>query len=205
MTATVNTTAELRALFGAPGELALACMKESMDGYHRRFIELSPFICLATSAADGQPFVSPKGDAPGFVKALDDKTLLIPDRPGNNKVESFSNIVENPRVSVIFFVPGLPETLRVLGTARLSTEAELLQLGKANLHVPTVAVCIDIKTVYFHCGKALVRSKFWRKEAQVSRAEFPSFGEVIKAQAQLDVSVGEAQGIIDEMYTDGLY
>ena len=110
---TITEPQELREHFGEPLHIAVAVEKTQLDEHHRRFIEHSPFICLASAGDDGQPAVSPKGDAPGFVRILDDKTLLIPDRPGNNKVEGFGNIVENPKVSLIFFIPGIIETLRL--------------------------------------------------------------------------------------------
>lgn len=205
MSTAPTSSEELRTFFGTPGELAVACMKERLDDYHRQFIALSPFVCLATSGADGQPFVSPKGDAPGFVQVADDRTLVIPDRPGNNKVESFTNIVENPKVSLIFFVPGLPETLRVLGEAALTTDPALLEAGAARGRVPKVATRIDVGTVYFHCGKAVVRSKLWKDEARVGRDAFPSFGEVLKSQCALDISVDETESIIDDLYENDLY
>ncbi|MGR8918899.1 MAG: MSMEG_1061 family FMN-dependent PPOX-type flavoprotein [Gammaproteobacteria bacterium] len=194
----------LREFFGAPGALAVACMKPALDDYHRRFIALSPFLCLASSTAEGQPFVSPKGDAPGFVTVADERTLYIPDRSGNNKVESFTNIVDNPKVSLIFFVPGLPETLRVLGRASVTTAPEVLALGAARGALPKVATQVAIDTVYFHCGKALVRSKLWQTDSHVDKGAFPSFGRVVREQAGLDISVGETEAIIDDMYTNGL-
>ena len=205
MSNSVNSKSALRELFGAPGDLAVACMKDRMDHHHKRFIELSPFLCLATADEDGQPFVSPKGDAPGFVTVADDHTLFIPDRRGNNKVESFSNIVGNPKVSLIFFVPGLPETLRILGQAEVTTDEEIRALGKVGNSVPQAATKVAVTTVYFHCGKALVRSNFWSDEARVDRSAMPSFGTIIKEQAALDITVEETQDIIDDMYVNGLY
>lgn len=175
-----------------------------MDEYHRRFIEMSPFICLATSGEDGQPFVFPREDGPGFVKVLDEHTLVIPDRRGNNKVESFKNIVTNPKVSLIFFIPGLLETLRVLGNASISTDPELLVLGKGNNSAPQAATRIDIKTIYFHCGKAIMRSKRWDDSSKVSRSDFPSFGKVLKEQAKLKESVADTQALVDDMYKNQL-
>lgn len=195
----------LRDFFGDPAGLAVACIKKTMDHYHRRFIELSPFLCLATSDAAGQPYVSPKGDAPGFVSCLDERTLLIPDRPGNNKVESFSCIVENPKVSIVFFVPGLSETLRVLGRAELTTDLELREMGVVRGSTPKIATRVEVDTVYFHCGKAVVRSQLWKDESRLERDQFPRFGEILKMQCDLDASVEETDGVIEEMYKNGLY
>ena len=204
MSTTIDDLDNLRELFGTPGELAVACMKERMDKYHQRFIELSPFVCMATSGEDQQPFVSPRGDRPGFVKTLDEHTLIIPDRRGNNKVESFTNIVTNPKVSLIFFVPGLPETLRVLGTASISTNPELLAFGQDDRSEPKAVTRIDITTIYFHCGKAIVRSNLWEDSSKANRKDFPSFGKVIKEQAKLDASTEDTEAHIDDMYQNQL-
>ncbi len=201
----IDSAQALRERYGTPGALAVACMKEALDDYHRQFIALSPFICLATASADGQPFVSPKGDAPGFVHIVDERRLAIPDRRGNNKVESFTNVVENPKASIIFFVPGLPETLRVRGTAALSTDAATLQRHAVNGKPAELVLLFDIDTVYFHCGKAVVRSKLWDAGHQVARDAFPPFGRVIREQAKLAASEDEAQALVDDMYTNGLY
>lgn len=201
----IDSCETLRERYGKPGDLAVACMKDTLDDYHRQFIALSPLICLATADSDGQPFVSPRGDAPGFVRVVDERRLALPDRRGNNKVESFVNIVGNPKVAIIFFVPGLPETLRVRGTAVLSTDDALLREHAVHGKPAESVLLFDIDTVYFHCGKALVRSKAWNAERHVARDAFPPFGRVIKEQARLTASEDEAQALVDEMYTSGLY
>ena len=157
----INDPQELRDHFGEPLHIAVAVEKPQLDKHHRRFIEHSPFICIASAGGDGQPAVSPKGDTPGFVKVIDDKTLLIPDRPGNNKVEGFGNMVENPKVSLIFFIPGITETLRIHGEAEIVLDKELLKFGKAGAKLPKTATLIKVTKAYMHCGKALIRSKLW--------------------------------------------
>lgn len=202
---TITGPQALREHFGEPLPIAVAVEKPQLDKHHRRFIEHSPFLCIASAGADGQPAVSPKGDAPGFVKVLDDKTLLIPDRPGNNKVEGFGNMVENPKVSLIFFIPGIMETLRVHGKAEIALDEELLKLGRVGSKFPATATLIRITKAYMHCGKAIIRSKLWDPDLHIPRGVIPPFGQVIKEQANVPMSREEVQGIVDQEYQDNLY
>ena len=196
---------ELRDHFGEPLHIAVAVEKPQLDKHHRRFIEHSPFICIASAGSDGQPAVSPKGDTPGFVKVLNDKTLLIPDRPGNNKVEGFGNIVENPQVSLIFFIPGIMETMRVHGNAEIVRDAELLGHGRVGKKLPATATLIKITKAYMHCGKALIRSKLWDPEQHIAKGVIPPFGQVVKEQAGVPMSQEEVQEVVDQEYQDNLY
>ena len=202
---TITDSQVLREHFGEPLHIAVAVEKPQLDKHHRRFIEHSPFICIASAGEDGQPAVSPKGDAPGFVKVLDDKTLLIPDRPGNNKVEGFGNMVENPKVSLIFFIPGIMETLRVHGDAEIVLDKELLKHGRVGSRLPATATLIKISKAYMHCGKALIRSKLWDSDQHVSKGVIPPFGQVIKDQSGVPKTQEEVQGIVDQEYQDNLY
>jgi len=201
----ISDGGDLRAHFGEPLDIAVACMKSSLDEYHRLFIENSPFMCLATASSDGQPNVSPKGDAPGFVKILDENTLVLPDRPGNNKVESFENMVENPKVALVFFVPGVRESLRVHGEARVVRDTNVLELGKVGRNLPPAATVIKVTSAYFHCGKALIRSKLWDQRSQSGKDKIPSFGEILKAQVNAPMSVEETQAVLDDAYEKHLY
>ncbi len=201
----ITDSQELRDHFGEPLHIAVAVEKPQLDEHHRRFIEHSPFICLASTGSDGQPAVSPKGDAPGFVKVIDEKTLLIPDRPGNNKVEGFGNIVENPKVSLIFFIPGITETLRVHGEAEIVLDKELLKFGKTGAKLPKTATLIKVTKAYMHCGKALIRSKLWDPERHIAKGVIPPFGLVVKEQAGVPMSQEEVQGVVDQEYQDNLY
>jgi len=196
---------ELRDHFGEPLHIAVAVEKPQLDKHHRRFIEHSPFICIASAGSDGQPAVSPKGDTPGFVKVLDEKTLLIPDRPGNNKVEGFGNMVENSKVSLIFFIPGITETLRVHGEAEIVLDEELLKFGKAGAKLPKTATLIKVTKAYMHCGKALIRSKLWDPDRHIAKGVIPPFGLVVKEQANVPMSQEEVQGVVDQEYQDNLY
>ena len=202
---TINDGQALRAHFGTPLDIAVACEKPQLDKHHRRFIENSPFMCLASAGADGQPAVSPKGDAPGFVKVLDDLTLLIPDRLGNNKVESFQNMVENPKVSLIFFIPGISETLRIHGEVEIVRDTDLLKLGEVGSKLPRAATLVKVTKAYMHCGKAVIRSKLWDAEQHIAPGVIPPFGQVVKDQINAPMSAQEVQEKIEHEYQESLY
>ena len=202
---TIDDVSTLESHFGEPVDIAVAAMKTSMDQFHKAFIEHSPFACLASSTATGQPTISPKGDAPGFVKILDDNTLVLPDRIGNNKVESFHNIVENPKVALIFLIPGVSESVRVSGEATIVRDQKILELGRVGKSLPTAAMVIKVTSVYFHCGKAMIRSKLWAQDSQLEKGVIPSFGEALKAQAKLDMSVEDTESLLEDVYEKQLY
>lgn len=151
---------------------------DRVDHHCARFIELSPFATLGTVDAEGFPDVSPRGGGPGFVRVLDEKTLLLPDRQGNNRVDSLRNLAANPRAALMFFVPGIEETLRVYGRCRLvpagEVAADLTEFGKQPLSV----LVMDVERAYFHCAKAVMRSRLWDPGAQVHRSVFPPMGQV---------------------------
>jgi PPOX class probable FMN-dependent enzyme len=191
--------------FGEPMHIALAVEKPRLDDFHKRFIAYSPFMCLASAGADGQPSVSPKGDAPGFVKVVDDVTLVLPDRPGNNKVETFHNLIENPKVSLVFFVPGRTESLRIHGEARLVRDEELLVEVQARNKLPRAALVINVTRAYFHCGKALIRSKLWDPSQHPDKDVLPPFGHMVREQANAPMSNDEVQEHIEAEYLNNLY
>lgn len=201
----ITDLAELRKLFGEPVHVAVASEKDRLDAHHRRFIENSPLICIASSNSAGQPFVSPKGDAPGFVHVADEQTLVVPDRPGNNKILGYQSLLENPKLGLIFLIPGVRETLRIEGEATIATDPEILLLGKARGKVPTLATVVRVTKAYFHCGKALIRSKAWEDEARIAPGVLPSFAQVLKDQTRAPMPVEEVQGFIQKEYEEELY
>ncbi len=177
---------DLPSIYPAPTPRVLAKARPEIDHHARNFIAMSPFCVLATSGADGSVDASPRGGNPGFVNVADAHTLLMPDRPGNNRIDSFRNIVEGSGfVHLVFFVPGIDETLRVGGRGKLSADADLLasmiEFGK----LPRAVLRIDVNEAYFHCGKALMRSKLWSPEIKVEREIFPSIAQVIHDQTTL--------------------
>ena len=200
--------AALRALYQPPSRLALMKERDHLDRHCRRFIELSPFLCLATSRKDGGADNSPRGDAPGFVEIVDDKTLVIPDRPGNNRIDSLSNIVHNPHVGLLFFVPGFTETLRLNGRARLVTAPDLLARHEVDGRKPKLVIVVTIDQVFLQCSKALIRSRLWLEEAKVDRKLLPSLGRMIADVVDESASAQTVRGyddIIERNIREELY
>ena len=194
----------LRAHIGAVSDLADWKVLPALDQHARHFIRLCPFLVLASADGQGQVDASPRGDPPGFVQVLDDQTLLIPDRPGNNRVDSFRNILASPAVGLVLFVPGIDETLRISGTARLSFDEDALAAAEVQGRVPRTGLVIDITAVMFHCAKALRRSRLWDPAAQIERSEFPSLGRIIADQiAGFTADVADAR--IEKAYRERMY
>jgi PPOX class probable FMN-dependent enzyme len=171
----------LRSLLGDPTALVQSKISDRLNDLTRQFIERSPFLCLATSAADGGCDVSPKGDPAGFVKILDERTLLLPDRPGNRLADSLRNVLENPHVALLFVIPGVTDTFRVNGRAEIVTDTELLELCAVEGKVPKLAMRIEIEQAYTHCSKAFLRSSLWDPERFVDRSELPTPGELLRS------------------------
>ncbi len=180
------TSEDLATIYAKPTARVLAKARPAIDIHARKFIGMSPFCVLATSGTDGSVDASPRGGHSGFVHVDGPNRLLMPDRPGNNRIDSFKNIVEGTGLlQLIFFVPGLDETLRVGGSGSVSTDPALLAAMEEFGKLPRAVLRIEVKETYFHCGKALMRSKLWSKETQVERARFPSISQVIHDQTSL--------------------
>jgi len=200
----IENPERLRELYGAPSERSLKKQLTKFDRHCRAFIARSPFLVIASSDPSGRCDASPKGDAPGFVQVLDDETLLIPDRLGNNRVDTIGNLLVRPGVGLIFFVPGINETLRVNGRARVTTDPAVLEPLAVNGKVPRSGILVAAEEIYFHCGKALIRSDLWNPEKQLKRAEFPSLGRILADQIG-GISVEEAERQTVESYKTRLY
>lgn len=194
---------DLRPLYAQPGQRALGKQMTALDRHARNFIAHSPFLVMGT-AAEGGADVSPKGDAPGFVAVLDDRTLLIPDRPGNNRLDGMRNILENPRVGLLFLIPGVNETLRVNGRARITRDEALLAPLAVQEKRPKTALVVEIDEVYLHCPKAFIRSRLWDPEAQLDRAQFPTMGQMLADQIE-GMDVEELERGTEESIKHGLY
>jgi uncharacterized protein len=201
----VEDIREIREIYGQPQERAVKKQLPRLEKHSRAFIALSPFIVMSTCDADGRCDASPKGDAPGFVTVLDDDTLLIPDRLGNNRVDSISNILQHPRIGLLFLVPGIRETLRVNGRARITTDPEVLEPCTVQGKAPRSGILVIAEEVYFHCGKAMIRSDLWNPEKQIKRSDFPSLGVVIAEQIGQAVKAEEAERTTEESYRTRLY
>jgi hypothetical protein len=175
---TIRDEAELRELLGEPSDLVRAKVTDRLNELTRQFVDRSPFVLLATSAEDGSCDVSPRGDSPGFVRVLDERTLLLPERPGNRLADSLRNILANPRVGLLFVVPGVGDTLRVNGSATLVTDEDLLALSAVEGKQPKLGIRVEIDQVFTHCSKAFLRSQLWDPTRYVERTMLPSSGEI---------------------------
>lgn len=168
----------LRELYGEPSEAAIAKEIDYVHPHYRAMIEAAPFVVMATCGPDGLD-VSPRGDPPGFVVVADDHTLLIPDRRGNNRVDSLSNLVQDPRIALLFLIPGVGETLRVNGRAEISVDPALLERFPAQGKLPRSVIVVHVERVYFQCPKALVRSDLWNPAKHIERKALPSTGTIL--------------------------
>jgi PPOX class probable FMN-dependent enzyme len=175
---TIRDEEELRRLLGEPSDLVRAKVGDRLNDLTRQFVDRSPFVLLATSAPDGTCDVSPRGDPPGFVRVLDEQTLLLPERPGNRLADSLRNILGNPKVGLLFVVPGVGDTLRVNGRAALVTDEDLLASSAVEGKVPKLGILVDVEEVFTHCSKAFLRSQLWDPSRFVERSELPSSGEI---------------------------
>ncbi len=193
------SASDLATLYAKPTPRVIAKARPEIDAHAKNFIAMSPFCVLATSGSDGGVDASPRGGTPGFVHVEGPNLLVMPDRSGNNRIDSFRNIVEGSGLlQLIFFVPGIDETLRVGGRGSLTAEPELLAAMEEFGKLPRVALRIDVRESYFHCGKALMRSKLWSQDSRVERAAFPSIAEVIHDQTKLGEP--EPQAVVAARY-----
>lgn len=189
--------AVLRSLYSPTHLLAARKSLARLDPHSMEFIRRSPFLTIGTQNREGRADVSPRGDPPGFVRVLDDRTLAIPDRPGNNRLDTLSNILANPNVGLLFIVPGFDDTLRVNGTATLSTDPDLLQSMAVNDRVPTLAIVVTVDEAFLHCAKAFRRSRLWDPQARQDRKAMPSLLKMI-----LDQTTGAPQDPVEMQKID---
>ena len=174
----VNSVEQLAAIYGEPVEAATVKVTQELTEDYCRFVQRSPFLTLATAGPEGLD-CSPRGDRTGFVRIVNPRQVQLPDRRGNNRVDSLRNIVRDPRVALLFFVPGCDTTLRLNGTAHICTDEELLQSFAVDRHEPRSVIVIDIQQVYFQCGRALLRSELWNPDQHVAKGTLPTPGEIL--------------------------
>ncbi len=202
----VSEEAALRGLYEPPMELAVLKQLDHLDAHCRNFLAHSPFAVIGSTGRGRGTDVSPRGDAPGFARVLDDHTIAIPDRPGNNRLDTMSNIVADAEVGLLFFIPGIDETLRINGTARLSHDPELLAAAAVNGRKPRLVILVTVSEVFLHCGKALKRSRLWRDDYRLEKKSFPSLGRMIVEQTKTPrLSVEEADAAVEDGYQNKLY
>jgi uncharacterized protein len=182
----IQTVDQLRALYPSPKERAVLKQLATLDTHCQRFIELSPFVVVASSNIAQSMDASPRGGAPGFVKVLNVQTLLIPDAPGNNRLDTLENILATGKIGLLFMIPGIDETLRVNGAARLSCNEEHIQTFSDEKRSPKLVIEVLVKEAYLHCAKALMRSALWASSSQVDRSLLPTMGQMINSQTGIE-------------------
>ena len=197
--------ADVRALPGEPNDIVRSKLLTALDPHARAFIERSPFVTVGTLGATGDADVSPRGDPAGFVRVLDERTLVIPERPGNRLADTLRNVADTGVIALLFLIPGVGETLRVNGRAFVTDDAALLATLEAHGKAPKLAIVVDVQEVFLHCAKAFIRSKLWETEAHAAPGEVPTLGAMIRDQLALEQSVAELDEIIDTSYRETLY
>lgn len=205
VTESLTSEPELRALVGDITPLARNKERTELDEFSKGFIALSPFAVIGSVGADGHVDVTPRGDPPGFVTVRGNNTLFVPERPGNRRVDTMQNLLVNPQVSIIFFMPGYEETLRIRGRGSLTTDPDLLASMAVNAKAPLIAIRIDVDCVFFHCAKALKRSRLWDPEAHIADGDFPRFSQIIRAQRMPKKTDQEVDDVLQGVYRDTLY
>ena len=205
MSGELKSEAALRTVYPAPSGGALGKQLDWIDPHSRRFIELSPFLCIGTSRPDGLADVSPRGGEPGFVHVLDERHIAMPDRPGNNRLDTLTNIAHSPSVGLLFFVPGFEEMLRVNGIAEVTVEPALMERFAVEGKLPRSVMKVEVREVYLHCTKALKRSALWDASKQVPRDTMPSFGEMLRDQMKLDMAAAPIDAALEDDAKKNLY
>jgi PPOX class probable FMN-dependent enzyme len=201
----VTSVLELRNILGEPSDRVLRKEIAFLDGHCAAFIQKASFVLVASADRRGQMDVSPKGDPPGFVHILDNRTLAIPDRPGNRRIDTFRNVLKNPQVGLLFLVPGKQETLRVAGRASIVRDRALLEAMHVDGKVPALALVVHVEQVMFHCGKCVIRSGLWSTERWPDPSGLPTLAEAMVLQGGLEESVTEMQALIERDAVIRLY
>jgi PPOX class probable FMN-dependent enzyme len=201
----ISSRERLREIMGMPNHRAASKVVDHIDDICRRFIAASPFAVIATRGKDGYLDQSPKGDPAGFVTVLDEKTLAIPDRMGNNRIDTFENVLASPEVGLIFLIPGYGYTLRVSGHGNIVRDAELQKRLAVHGREPKLVLVVQIEEAFMHCAKCMARSNLWKPEAWPDLGNVPSLAEAMIAHAKLSLSRGEMQAIIDDSFNNRMY
>ena len=207
MARVIGDERELREVIGSPTPLVAGKIADRLNDLTRQFIERSPFVCVATASPGGGLDVSPRGDPPGFVRILDDWTLLLPDRPGNKIADTLTNLLEDPRIALLFLIPGVGDSFRVNGTATIVDDPELLAASEVDGKVPKLGILVAVEEAYTQCSKALIRSDLWNPERHIERSDLPSSGAIMKAISDPTLDPDEYDRDRAERYTrrEGLY
>ena len=198
---------DLRTVYNTPDPTANSIRKElrKLDGHSKAFISRSPFVLIGSSDAKGNADVTPKGDKPGFASILDDNTIAIPDRPGNNRLDTLENIIVNPAVGLLFLIPGMNETLRVNGEAKITVDAGLRERLVVDGKPPISVVVVTVKAAYMHCAKAFMRSELWKPESWPDRNSMPTLGQILHDQLSLEETPAEMDRWLDDAYAKSMW
>lgn len=201
----ITTRDELRTLYKNPGDGAVRKELKTLDGHCRSYIGKSPFVLIGSSDGKGNADVTPKGDRPGFAAILDDNTIAIPDRPGNNRLDTLENIVRDPAVGLLFLIPGMNETLRINGEARITADIALRESLAVDGKLPLSVIVVSVKAAYMHCAKAFMRSELWKPESWLDRSTLPTLGEILRDQLALADSAAATDKRLDEGYKQTMW
>jgi uncharacterized protein len=196
---------ELRRHYKATHDIAVKKELRFLDAHARSLLSKSPFVLIGSQDNAGNADVTPKGDRPGFVAVLDDITIAIPDRPGNNRLDTFENIVANPAVGLLFLIPGMNETLRINGEGRITADADLRRSLAVDGREPATVLVVKVKAVYMHCAKAFMRSNLWKPDSWFAREEMPTLGAILRDHAALAQSADELDVGLDESYSKSMW
>lgn len=201
----ITTEAQLREVIAPPAPKIVNKAISVLDEHVRAFIAKSPFLLIASSNSNGEMDISPKGDPPGFVQVLDDHTLAIPDRPGNRRADTFSNILQNAKIGLLFLIPGKQETLRISGSAMIVRDQWLREQLVTQEKVPDLALVVSVEEAFMHCAKCVIRSSLWEAEQWPDLDGLAPLARIMIDHAKLSQSVEEEQALIDKAYRDNLY
>lgn len=203
---TIATQTQLRAMMGEPVHpIVVAKTLPALDRHCRTFIGRSPFVLIASADATGQMDISPKGDPAGFVRVLDNHTLAIPERPGNQRFDTLRNLIDNPKIGLIFLIPGKRETLRVSGSARVVTDQALRDSMAIKGKSPALAIVVDVDEVFFHCAKCMIRSGLWQLDKWPALDGLPSLAEAMRDALKIDAPIDDLQALITGDEVERLY
>lgn len=201
----ITSVAEVKEILGPDFPIQISKVIDHIDAHCRAWIERTPFIVISSADAAGAMDVSPKGDPPGFVKILDDRTLAIPDRLGNHRGDTFKNVLENPKVGILFVIPRRTEVVRISGSARIVKDPDLLAEMAVNGKVPDLALLVHVEEAMFHCGKAMIRSRMWQPEEWGSIDGLPTYGQALKDHGNLSDPIEDLEAIVARNEAERLY
>jgi hypothetical protein len=203
----ISDEGQLRDIIGSPSDQVVVKITDRLNDLTRQFIDASPFLCVATSSPGGGLDVSPRGDPAGFVRVLDERTLLLPDRPGNRIADTLTNLLADPRIALLFLIPGIGDTFRVNGEAVITDDQELLAPSAVDGKVPRLGILVSIKEAYTQCPKALIRSELWNPERHIERSQLPSSGAILRSlrDAEFDADGYDRERAARYARREGLY